>query len=172
MSGPTRLRRASSFWREGALSLDACSRSQLVGSQMAASVAEQALVERSDLCPVGRRGTAANRPRNAPAASGSSRRSGSRPEARDLIACVRRVVTRAPARPPKSHAVGADGPLDGRSVSDSSGHATAPSGVAVRSSRSRIGAPDAARGRSEFRRRRESDRRGGVLEGMLGGGRH
>ena len=40
-------------------------------------------------------------PGDALAASGSSGRSRSRPPARDLIACVRRVVNRAPARPPK-----------------------------------------------------------------------
>jgi hypothetical protein len=50
---------------------------------------------------IGRRGTATNRPRDAPAASGSTRRSRRRPRARDLIACFRRVANRASARPPK-----------------------------------------------------------------------
>ena len=48
----------------------------------------------------GRQGTAVG-PGDALAASGSSGRSRSRPPARDLIACVRRVVNRAPARPPE-----------------------------------------------------------------------
>ena len=54
----------------------------------------------ASLC-LGRLGTATGRPRDALAASGSSRRSRSRPPARDLIRCVRRVVDRAPARPQK-----------------------------------------------------------------------
>ena len=52
-------------------------------------------------CRVGRRGIATDRPRDAPPASGSSRRSKCRPRAGHLIVCSRRVVNRAPARPPK-----------------------------------------------------------------------
>ena len=51
--------------------------------------------------PSGRRGTATNRPRDAPAASRSIRRSGAGVGLAILIARARRVVTRAPARPSK-----------------------------------------------------------------------
>lgn len=46
----------------------------------------------------GRRGTATSGPRGAPAAAGSSRRSGSRPEARDLHHAWREVAERAAPR--------------------------------------------------------------------------
>jgi hypothetical protein len=85
-----------------------CKRAALVLSWWSEHLPERARGFRS-----GRLGTATNRPRDAPAASGSSRRSGSRPRARDLIACVQRVSSTALLLGhQRSHAVGADCPLE------------------------------------------------------------